>query len=79
LAPQDISGKMKELFSNADEVHAFLIGLSESIFPAKPIFKMPMKYENPLEKEYHYYLVGRAIGFVCLLGIIISIVKLLGG
>ena len=61
------------LFSTAQEGHAFLIGICETIAFWKPRWNMPADYEawfkhgdthkpgNPLY-EYHYYMFGRACG-----------------
>ena len=60
------------LFNDINEWHSFVIGWSEAICFWKCKFPMPKDYENPLEKEYHYYVAGRAIGFICLLVIILG-------
>jgi len=62
----------KEIFNNQNEIHAFELGVSEVICPMKARFPMPMKYENPLEEEYHYYMVGRVFGILFWLVIIIG-------
>jgi hypothetical protein len=83
LAPLVINGnednKMGELFSKPHEIHAFTIGFGEAVFPVRPIFNMKVEYDNPLVDEYHYYMAGRAVGFILLLGIIIGAIMILGG
>ena len=59
-----------------DELHAFVIGAAETLCPWKPHHPMPLNYPSPLEREYHYYLAGRALGFITLLLILIALCKL---
>jgi len=54
-----------------DELHAFVIGAAETFCPWKPRHPMSMDYNNPLKEEYHYYLIGRAAGFIALLCVIL--------
>jgi hypothetical protein len=69
-----IKGWFGELFSTAQEQHAFLVGISEVIAFWKPRFGMPENYEaailpgNPLY-EYHYYMFGRACGVLVWIGL----------
>lgn len=66
----------KDLFNTWAERHAFLIGLFEVLCPwpaARPICK---KSEKEINGEFHYYLGGRALGFVALLLILIALAKL---
>lgn len=49
---------------NIDEWHSFGIGFLEILCPWKARFPMPMGYDNPLEREYHYYLMGRGVGVI---------------
>jgi len=55
-----------------DELHAFLIGLFEVLCPWKPRYPMPLEYPSPLKGEYHYYLAGRALGFIALIWVILG-------
>ena len=68
-----------EFMNTVDEWHAFVIGWSEVACPWPMRYKMPMDYENPLKYEFHYYLFGRVVGFITLLGIGVGIYKLIGG
>jgi len=67
---------LKELFSTGEEWHAFLIGFFETLCPWSPKIPMPERYPFPVEQEYHYYLGGRAAGFVSLLLILVGIITL---
>jgi len=60
----------------SDELHAFVIGAAETFCPWKPTFHIPLEYPSPLKGEYHYYLAGRATGFLALLLILIALCKL---
>lgn len=62
---------MKSILSTPEECHALVIGLCEVLCPLPP--KYPCKRLPPLSlrgvaeaisKEYHYYLVGRALGVI---------------
>lgn len=59
-----------------DEIHAFVIGAAETFCPWKPTFHMSLEDPSPVKGEYHYYLAGRALGFIALLLIIIALCKL---
>jgi hypothetical protein len=60
----------------SDELHAFIIGAAETLCPWKPRHPMSLEYDSPLKLEYHYYLAGRAAGFITLLLILIALAKL---
>jgi len=64
------------MFSTPAERHIFLIGFLETACPWKPRIEMPERYPFPVEQEYHYYLGGRAAGFVSLLLILVGIITL---
>lgn len=59
-----------------DELHAFLIGFSETIAPWKPHYHTNVPPPKYLKTEYHYYAAGRAFGFITLLLILIALCKL---
>jgi len=59
-----------------EEVHAFAIGLFEVLCPWKPRHELLMNNNSYLQKEYHYYLAGRAFGTPSLVLIIIGLLKL---
>lgn len=52
---------------NSDELHAFVIGFSEGLNPLTPEISITTRAEFNPDKEYHYYLAGRGIGFISLL------------
>ena len=49
------------------EVHAFAIGFFEGLNPLEPEIPITTKAEFNPDKEYHYYLGGRGLGFIALL------------
>jgi len=55
-----------------DEWHAFIIGFGHAIWIWRKL-PMPMEYDNPLEKEYHYYIAGGTTAIIIIIGIIIYI------
>jgi len=59
------------------EQHALLIGITETLCPWKPRHPIPPEYPSPFKGEYHYYLAGRALGFLALLLILTGIAKLI--
>ena len=66
----------KDTFSTWEEVHAFLIGFFEVLCPWPARVWISGERLNELLAEYHYYMVGRGLGFVILLFILIGIAKL---
>ena len=54
----------REFLSTPDEWHAFWIGAFEIMCPRKPreALGAPVAGLNCVQKEYHYYLMGRAVG-----------------
>jgi len=65
------------MFSTWAERHAFLIGYFKSVCPwpaARPICKESAK---EIRGEYHYYVGGRALGFIALLFILFGIACLI--
>ena len=73
---------IKEFLNNANERHAFWIGWGEGATFFIKVRPMPNGYENPMEKEWHYYVIGRPIGLftsVAVVGGILIGLLLLGG
>jgi len=68
---------LKTLFNTSNERHAFLIGFSETLCPWPPRYRQGTQTPEYLEREYHYYTFGRAVGFIALLALIILFKKLL--
>ena len=67
--------KLKTLFSNPSEWHAFVIGFFEVLCPWKAYYKNNIPNPPCLKDEYHYYLAGRGIGFIALLFLLVLITK----
>jgi hypothetical protein len=61
---------------NTEERHSFLIGLFETLCPWKPRYRITQEAEYKPDKEYHYYLGGRAVGFAALLALSVISAKL---
>jgi|GEM_PF-5929329 len=62
---------------DADEVcrewHSFLIGFCETLCLTIPSRFGPTKVsENEMAEEYHYYQVGRGVGFAVIIVIVVS-------
>ena len=60
-----------------DELHAFIMGWSEAIYPRVSRFRFSIEEENPVHKEYWYYSLGLAVGTLTWAGIIIIVVVLI--
>jgi len=58
---------------NSDELHAFAIGFFEVLCPWKPRCPMTAQAEFKPDREYHYYLAGRAAGFFSLMLIVLGL------
>jgi hypothetical protein len=70
LVQQGINGKMS---ITPKEWHAFLIGWGHGACPKFcTIFPISMGEDNPLVGEYHYYIIGRAIGFFTMFSVVIG-------
>lgn len=65
--------KPKTLLSTHQEWHAFLIGYFESVCPWPALRPISEDDEDALKGEYHYYVAGRAGGFLALLFIIFAL------
>jgi len=60
-----------------NERHAFIIGLFEALCPWPAHYKDNLPVPSPLKGEEHYYLAGRASGFITLMLICIGIAKII--
>lgn len=61
---------VKEFLNTPDEVHALAIGLAEVVCPWPPLHRtLTWQYADTLRREYHYYVLGRALGIFAWLGI----------
>ena len=81
-AYKNYSNRMLKIIKNLDprtfldtyeEWHAFIIGFCEAMCPWKPRIE-PTKLQY-LQAEWHYYVFGRALGFMALFSFVIGIVK----
>jgi len=59
-----------------DELHAFIIGAAETLCPWEARYIPFNQPPTPIKGEEHYYLAGRATGFLALLLILIGLAKL---
>ena len=66
---------IKNFLSTWEERHTFLIGFFEVLCPWPARVWISGERLNELPAEYHYYMVGRGLGFVILLFILIGIAK----
>jgi len=73
----------KNIFSfDIHEWHAFWIGFGDgaSFFTRKD--PPPSEYDNPLKREWHYYMIGRPLGMwvssFIIIGLIIWLLRLGG-
>lgn len=57
----------------SDELHAFLIGFFEALCPWEARYISWGTSPSPLKGEEHYYLAGRALGFIALIWVILGI------
>lgn len=67
------------MFSTWEEKHIFIIGLFEGLCPWPPARPPTPKSQIEADGEDHYYLGGRALGFIALLLILTALVKLIKG
>jgi hypothetical protein len=54
---------IKELFSTPDEVHSFLLGMAETMFP-RPKVSCSRAVVKIIQHEYWYYRMGNVIGIL---------------
>lgn len=59
----------KELLSEYQEVHALVIGFCEGICPWWTRHKISDDLKKQVESEFHYYVSGRIVGIIALIGI----------
>lgn len=67
----------KTFMDTADEFHAFAVGWSEVIAFWRPVFQRAEFTPVYILHEPHYYMFGRAIGFITILLILIGFAKLI--
>ena len=60
--------RFSEFLNSIDEWHAFSVGFCEVICPWKPRISASMA-QLYIQEEFHYYMFGRAVGLLGLIGI----------
>ena len=60
-----------------DEWHAFVIGFGQALWFWKNE-QMPSEYDNPLKREYHYYVAGAATAILFVFAVIIGVIWFFG-
>lgn len=71
---QDKSGLLKMKLTNFtfEELHSLLIGFFEVLCPWPARYRIAKQQWDEVLEEYHYYLGGRALGFVTLVWVILG-------
>jgi hypothetical protein len=68
-------------FSNfmdtCQEWHAFVEGFCEVLCPWPPRYEISEELEETVETEHHYYVFGRVLGFMALIGFVAMIIKMI--
>ena len=62
-----------EFLNTVEEWHSFAIGFCEILCPWRPQVRAVGKDLDYIQGEYHYYLFGRALGFVALMVILTAL------
>jgi len=64
----------KQFLSEAEELHALVIGLSEIVaFWPSWVYRPTRGLKATLTKEYHYYMLGRILGVIFWIILILTI------
>lgn len=67
----------RQFLNTTEERHALVIGLCEVLCPWPPYFKgMPTHECTDLKLEFHYYMLGRALGIMAWFGLAVAIKKI---
>jgi len=61
---------------SSEEWHSFLIGFFEVLCPWPARYRITRESQFKPFKEHHYYLGGRASGFIILMLIILSLARI---
>jgi len=67
---------IKDFMDDWDEWHSFWVGFCESVHYRRPVIHSEITGASYIQTEYHYYMLGRTVGFIVLIGIIVGLVKL---
>ena len=65
------------LMDTYQEGHAFVEGFSESFCFWKPRYEPSEELLKDLRSEHHYYMSGRVVGFIALVGFLTGIIKVI--
>ena len=76
LTSKTCSTMVDIMFSTWKERHTFLIGFFEVLCPWPSHYHLTLEQKGDIRHEYHYYMAGRALGFIALLLILIVLAKL---
>jgi hypothetical protein len=66
----------KEFMNSYQEWHAFVEGFSESFCFWRAHIEPSEELLNDIRSEHHYYVFGRVLGFISLVGLAISVFKM---
>jgi len=69
---------LREFLSTADEIHSFVIGWCEAMYPLYPISVRPIHVNKMIDSEFWYYTFGLALGALTWAGIVIGTIFLIG-
>ena len=61
--------QVRKFIWNWNEWHAFSVGFCEVLCPWRPRIPVSSAQIGYIHEEYHYYLFGRAIGLIALVGV----------
>jgi len=70
---------LREFLNTDEEIHSFVVGWSEAINLIFAAQEKPESVKKMLAGEWHYYKFGLALGVFTWLGIILGVIKFLGG
>lgn len=70
---------IKEFMNTYQEWHAFVEGFSESFCFWRAHYEPSEELLEALKSEHHYYVFGRVLGFIALVGLGLFIVKVIKG
>ena len=71
-----IFDNLKEFMNDYKEWHAFVEGFSETFCFWRPRHKLSGELLKDLKGEHHYYVFGRVVGFIGLVGLGLIVIKL---
>lgn len=67
--------KLKTFLSTPKEWHALVIGFCEVLCPWRPRYHHSTSLPECIKGEYHYYVTGRALGFVAFVILLLLVSK----